>query len=227
MFVGESGLARIVERTAQIMREHPDQDPRSLGVIDLGTLQRYINFWFSISLDLFGGEISSNAASYFASGLKGRAHESRHQDHVAREGSYALDVLRDGRLDNEAVPLRKAMNAVLRDEYVEDSLRGVERFNKVLSEHGIDARLTLPSPRFNRQVGVYAGLTTRPDGVPIDAAEWQARRDEWLPTAADRAFISALMSRPVTEPGKMANWISAPKRGLKGRPIDFEYVRFD
>ncbi len=227
MFVGESGIGRIVERTARIMHDHPDQDPRSLGVIDLSTLQRYINFWFSISLDLFGGEISSNAASYFASGLKGRAHESRHEDHVARDGSYALDVLRDGRLENEPVPLRKAMNAVLRDEYVEDSLRGVERFNKVLREHGIDVELTLPSPRFNRQVGVYAGLTTRPDGTPIDAAEWQARRDEWLPTAADKAFISALMSRPITDPGKMANWISAPKRGLKGRPVDFEYVRFD
>jgi benzoyl-CoA 2,3-epoxidase subunit B len=227
MFVGESGLMRIVERTAQILREHPDQDPRSHGVIDLETLQRYINFWFSISLDLFGGEVSSNAASYFASGLKGRAHESRHADHVAREGNYALDVVRDGRLVSEAVPLRKAMNAVLRDEYVEDSLRGVERFNKVLAEHGLEQRLTLPSPRFNRQVGVYAGLTARPDGTPIDAAAWQAERDSWLPTAADRAFIAALTSRPVVEPGKMANWIAPPKRGLKGRPLDFEYVRMD
>jgi benzoyl-CoA 2,3-dioxygenase component B len=110
---------------------------------------------------------------------------------------------------------------------VEDSLRGVERFNKVLEEHGIEQRLFLPSPRFNRRVGVYAGLHTRPDGTPIDAASWDAQRDAWLPTASDRAFIAALMNRPVVEPGKMAHWIAAPKSGLKGRPLDFEYVRLD
>jgi benzoyl-CoA 2,3-epoxidase subunit B len=31
----------------------------------------------------------------------------------------------------------------------------------------------------------------------------------------------------VVEPGKFANWIAAPAAGIKGRPINFEYVRFD
>ena len=226
MFVGESGVMRMVERTAQVMRNSPGVEPRSLGVIDLDTLQRYMNFWFAISLDLFGGEISSNAASYFAAGLKGRAHEARHADHVAKTGTYALDVERDGRLETQDIPLRNAMNAVLRDEYIEDSQRGVERFNKVLADHGIDYAFKLPSPRFHRKVGAYARLSAAPDGTIVSAEEWQRRSSEWLPTDADREFVKALMSQPVTEPGKMANWIAPPKRGVKGRPVDFEYVRF-
>jgi benzoyl-CoA 2,3-dioxygenase component B len=35
------------------------------------------------------------------------------------------------------------------------------------------------------------------------------------------------MGKAITEPGKMANWIAPPKRGIKGKPIDYEYVRHD
>ena len=62
------------------MDELKSDDPELLrkhGVIDLPTVQRYVNFWFSSSLDLFGSEQSSNAASYFASGLKERPDEPR------------------------------------------------------------------------------------------------------------------------------------------------------
>jgi benzoyl-CoA 2,3-epoxidase subunit B len=227
MFVGETGVLRIVERTAQVLRDNPDADLKKLGVIDLDTLQRYVNFWYSVSLDLFGGEISSNAAMYFASGLKGRAHEERYTDHVALEGSIELEVPKDGALVRENVPLRNAMNVVLRDAYADDSQRGVDKFNKVLKEHGVDYQLKLPSQRFHRNVGIYAGVFATPDGRLIDEAEWKRRRDEWLPSDADRAFVKSLMTKPVVEPGKMANWIAPPKRGIKGRPVEFEYVRFD
>ena len=227
MFVGETGLARIVERTAQVLREKPDCDPRALGVIDLGTLQRYVNFWYSISLDLFGGEISTNAAAYFAAGLKGRAHEERFSDHRALEGGYELEVPRAGNFQRERVPLRNAMNVILRDAYVDDSQRGMIKFNRILAEHAIDYQLRLPSPRFNRKVGVNAGIHAAPDGTQLDEAGWLRRRDEWLPSDSDRAFIKSLMAGAVTEPGKMANWIAPPRRGIKGRPIDFEYVRLD
>jgi benzoyl-CoA 2,3-dioxygenase component B len=75
MFVGTSGITRVIKRTLQVMKELATDDPvavRNAGAIDLPTLQRYINFWFSSSVDLFGAEISSNAASYFATGIKGR-----------------------------------------------------------------------------------------------------------------------------------------------------------
>ncbi|MGZ5969371.1 MAG: benzoyl-CoA 2,3-epoxidase subunit BoxB, partial [Polyangiales bacterium] len=72
MFVGESGVQRIVERTLQLMKEAGmSADVRKLGGIDLPTMQKYLNLWYTLSLDLFGGEVSSNAASFFAAGLKG------------------------------------------------------------------------------------------------------------------------------------------------------------
>jgi benzoyl-CoA 2,3-dioxygenase component B len=227
MFVGETGVLRVVERTAEVMREQPSAHLRALGVIDLGTLQRYMNFWYSISLDLFGGEISSNAASYFAAGIKGRAHEERYEDHVALAGSYELQKLDGGRTVEHSVPLRNAMNAVLRDAYIDDSQRGVDKFNKVLEEHGILERLTLPSIRFHRNVGIYAGAHATPSGELIDKEEWERRQGEWLPTESDKVFVKSLMTKPVVEPGKIANWIAPPRRGVKGRPVDFEYVRFD
>ena len=64
---------------------------RALGVIDLPTMQKYLNLWYSLSLDLFGGEISSNAASFFAAGLKGRAKEEQ-----LRRPPRARGGLRDG-----------------------------------------------------------------------------------------------------------------------------------
>src|SRR5580658_6234526 len=108
MFVGETGILRVVDRTAKRMaeekKEHLD-DVRKLGVIDLPTMQKYLNLWYSLSLDLFGGEISSNAASFFASGIKGRAKEDQYEDHLALTGHYAMDVPKDGRIDKEEVPL--------------------------------------------------------------------------------------------------------------------------
>lgn len=227
MFVGETGVQRVVQRTSELMRDNPGADPRKLGVIDLPTVQKYLNYWYSVSLDLFGGEISSNAAQYFASGLKGRAHEDRHEDHVALSAFYEMEVAKDGKLERESVPLRNAMNEVLRDAYVEDCQRGVDKWNKTIAESGVDFQLTLPSRRFNRQVGIHAGIPATPAGELVSREEWERRQGEWLPSDSDREHIQSLMTRAVTEPGKMAHWIAAPKRGIKGRPVEFEYVRFD
>src|SRR6516162_5780393 len=117
MFVGLSGITRVIRRTLEVMQELRSDDPaavRNVGAIDLPTLQRYINFWFSSSLDLFGAEISSNAASYFGGGIKGRPDEARFEDHLAA-GQLRLE-LPDGKggVIAEDVPLRTAMNEVTR-----------------------------------------------------------------------------------------------------------------
>src|SRR5688572_21744802 len=75
MFVGETGVQRVVQRTCELMRQDPNEDATKLGGIDLPTIQKYINLWYSVSADLFGGEISTNAATYFAAGLKARDRE--------------------------------------------------------------------------------------------------------------------------------------------------------
>ncbi|APR81225.1 Benzoyl-CoA oxygenase component B [Minicystis rosea] len=230
MFVGETGVLRIVQRTVELMKQNKNEDARAEGGIDLPTLQKYLNFWFSVSLDLFGGEISSNAASFFASSLKGRAKEESYPDHLAVEGVYDMDVpLAEGHAfagwKRESVPLRNAMNEVLRDEYVEDAQRGVDKWNRTIEEAGFSFRLTLPSRRFNRAVGLYGGLHFDLAGNPISKEEWLRRRDEWLPNEADEVYVKSLMTAPIFEPGKMAHWLAPPPRGIKGRPIEFEYVK--
>ena len=224
MFVGETGVRRVVQRACQLMKQDPNEDARAQGGIDLPTIQKYINFWFSSSLDLFGGEISSNAADYFASGLKGRAKEERYPDHVAMEGTYEIEVYDGGTSKSRAVPLRNAMNDIVRDAYVEDCQRGVDRWNKVIRDAGIDFEVRLPHKRFNRKMGIYAGHCFDPEGRLISDVTFNENRYAWLPSEKDRTFIRDLM-QPVLEPGKMANWIAAPETGINGKPIDFEYIR--
>lgn len=226
MFVGETGVGRVVQRTVELMKQDPNEDVRNLGGIPLDIIQKYLNLWFSLSLDLFGSEISSNAASFFAAGLKGRAKEERYEDHLALEGSYTVDTFADGALVKEEVPLRNAMNEVLRDEYIEDCQRGVNKWNRILEAAGISFRLTLPSRRFHRHIGVYANVHTDPQGNVISEEEWTRRKHEWLPSEADKAYVKSLMTKPVWDAKQMANWIAPPAHGIKGRPVDFEYVRF-
>jgi benzoyl-CoA 2,3-dioxygenase component B len=224
MFVGETGIGRIVKRACELMKQDPNEDARKGGGLDLDTIQKYVNFWYSSSLDLFGGEISTNAADYFASGLKGREHEDKWEDHVALTGSYRLPIIEDGRLTERTIPMRNAMNEVLRDSYIDDNQRGVDRWNRMIAEAGVDYTITLPSRRFNRTMGIYSGHSFDPKGNPISREEFERRKGEWLPSAADRAYVNELML-PVLERGKMANWIAAPERGIKGQPLDFEYIR--
>jgi len=223
MFVGETGVGRILQRTAQLLRE--GKDPRQEGAIDLPMVQRYLNFWYTLSLDLFGGEISTNAANFFAAGLKGRAHEKNYEDHVARDGVYRMEVLEDGRLVEKEVPMRAAMNEVLRDSYVEDCEKVVKRWNKHLE--GVGFELKLPSRRFHRRQGIFAGHHFDPEGRLITAGEFEARKHEWLPTEEDRAYLRSIMHRPVYTPGHFANWIAPPPRGINDQPVDFEYVRYN
>ena len=63
-----------------------------------------------------------------------------------------------------------------------------------------------------------------PAGNRLAPDEFQRRREEWLPSAADHAFVRSLMQR-VIEPGKMAAWIAPPDRGINDLPVEYEYVR--
>jgi benzoyl-CoA 2,3-dioxygenase component B len=227
-------VARIIERTCQLMKDAGfSEDVRKIGGIDLPTIQKFINLWFSLSLDLHGNEISTNAASYFANGLKGRAQEDKWDDHVVNEQFYELDVVAQGqagkgtttRVERKAVPMRTAMNEVLRDWYVGDCQAGVERWNRILDRHGVTTRLKLPDRKFNRGIGMFSSVHFDPDGVSLSDENWQRRKHEWLPSTADRDYLLSIMAEPVFEPGKFANYIAPPLRGINRMPIDFEYVR--
>jgi benzoyl-CoA 2,3-dioxygenase component B len=231
MFVGETGVGRIVQRTAQVMAEQKVENPdqvRDFGVIDLPTIQRYLNFHYSVTLDLFGSDLSSNAASFYTNGLKGRYRETKlEDDHVLTDTAYAVCEVSDGKLVNREVPALSTLNERLRDDYIEEVQNGIDRWNRHLERAGISSRLRLPHKAFHRQIGNFAGHHITPDGQVITEDEWKARRRAWLPSEKDYAFVQSLMSGRVAEPGKFANWIAPPKTGINNRPTDFEYVRFN
>jgi benzoyl-CoA 2,3-dioxygenase component B len=225
MFVGETGIGRVVQRTCERMREHRTDDVRRYGAIDLATIQKYLNFHYSVSLDLFGSEISTNAANFYTMGLKGRFDETKKtDDHLLKTATYTVTALAGDRIVTREEAALPALNERLRDDYIADCQRGVDRWNRIIREHGIDVTLVLPHRGFHRAIGMFAEARVSPDGRLLGQAEWDARKHEWLPTADDEAFIESLM-KPVTQPGAFASWIAGPARGINGQPVDFQYVR--
>jgi benzoyl-CoA 2,3-dioxygenase component B len=230
MFVGESGISRILQRTCDAMKTLDTDDParlRAAGVIDLPTIQRYLNFHYSVTIDLFGADQSSNAAIFYSAGLKGRFEEGKRiDDHRLLGATYNVLEVAGDRLVERAVPLLNALNEVLRDDFIKDSVAGIGRWNKVMEKAANPFRLTVPHKAFNRKIGSLAHVRVAPDGRVVSEAQWAAHEPEWLPSAEDRAFVASLMGR-VVEPGKYANWIAPPVVGINKQPADFAYVRFN
>ncbi|MGD9921696.1 MAG: benzoyl-CoA 2,3-epoxidase subunit BoxB [Pseudorhodoplanes sp.] len=231
MFVGETGISRTVQRTCEAMKQAGIEDPneiekvRKLGVIDLPTIQKKLNLHYSLSLDLFGSEVSTNAANAYNNGIKGRYQETRIQDdHRLTNDTYPVLKMVDGQIKRVDEPALTALNMRLRDDYTADCAKGVERWNKVIEKAGVNFRLELPHVAFHRHVGEFKDVHATPTGVILSDAEWAKQRDNYLPSKADGDFIEALM-KPVIEPGKFAGWISPPKVGIDNKPGDFEYVR--
>jgi benzoyl-CoA 2,3-dioxygenase component B len=223
MFVGAGGVGRVVQRTTDLMMEHDTEDVAPFGGINLDTIQRYLNLHFSVSLDLFGAETSTNAANYFAAGLKGRFQEAtRTDDHRLQDATQIVAELEDRRIVDRPVRALAALNATLRDDYIADCQKGVDRWNRALAPTGF--RLQLPHVGFHRAVGAFAGQFVTPDGTVVDRSQWELGRTGWLPTPVDRDHVASVM-RPVLQPGRMAGWLAAPANGIHGRPAEFAYVR--
>jgi benzoyl-CoA 2,3-dioxygenase component B len=201
---------------------------RALGVIDLPTIQKKLNLHYSLSLDLFGSEVSTNAANAFNAGIKGRFHETQiNDDHRLQNDTYPVLKLVDGKMKRVDEPALTALNMRLRDDYTQDCAKGLLRWNKVISTSGYDFKLMLPNVAFHRQIGEFKDIHATPDGgVLIDDATWNKRKSQWLPSVDDGDFIGSLMT-PVTETGSYAPWISPPKVGIDNKPGDFEYVKIE
>jgi len=224
MMVGTTGVDRVVERTASLMASHEVDDVAAHGAIPLDVIQKYLNFHYSVSLDLFGGETSTNVANYYTAGLKGRWMEDRRRDdHRLASDSIMVDSFADGEIGQSEVSALTGLNTDLRREYIADCRSGVNRWNKLLAEAGLPHRLYLPHVAFNRKVGAFAGIEASPSGEVLSSSEWQTGQRAWLPTEVDKTFVRSLM-KPVYQRGKIAAWIAPPRNGINGKPFDYDYV---
>jgi benzoyl-CoA 2,3-epoxidase subunit B len=225
MMVGTTGIDRVVQRTAELMVTHDTDEVGTRGGIPLEVIQRYLNFHYSVSLDLFGSETSTNAGNYFSAGVKGRWMEDRRKDdHQLTNDSISVEALTaEGEIGQTEVAALVGLNTDLRREYIADCQSGVNRWNRILADAGLSQRLGLPDVAFNRKVGAFAGIEASPDGVKLSPAEWENRKSAWLPTEVDKTHVRSLM-RPVYERGKIADWISPPRNGINGQPFDYDYV---
>ena len=231
MFVGESGISRIVQRTCDAMNSAGIDDPyeinkiRELGVIDFPTIQKKLNMHYSLSLDLFGQEVSTNAANAFNAGIKGRYMEHRlDDDHRLNDATYPVVQFVDGEVKLTDLPALTAINMRLRDDYKRDASGGVGRWNRIIEKANIEFELKLPHEGFNRAIGVFAGKPIDPEGGILSQENYNTKKKNWLPDLLDGEFIQSLME-PCYEPGKFAGWIAPPKFGVDNKPGNFEYVK--
>ena len=227
MFVGESGRgahraadlradARAQDRRrAPPRRDRPGDDP-AVPQLPLLGLARPVRL---------GG--LDQRRQLLHDGLKGRFEETKEtDDHLLKEATYRRSTPVEA-AGSCGRPALTALNERLRDDYVADCQRGVLRWNAVIKQPGIDVELKLPHRGFHRAIGNFAELRVSPDGRIVSEAEWDAREPR---VAADRRGprLRHLLMRPaVIEPGKFANWIAPPARGINGQPVEFEYVRFN
>ena len=231
MFVGETGISRIVQRTCDAMKSAGIDDPyeinkiRDLGVIDFPTIQKKLNMHYSLSLDLFGQEVSTNAANAFSAGIKGRYMEHRlDDDHKLNDATYPVVQFVDGEVRLTDLPALTAINMRLRDDYKRDASGGVGRWNRIIKKANIEFELKLPHEGFNRAIGVFAGKPIDPEGGILSQENYDTKKENWLPDLSDGEFIQSLM-KPCYEPGKFAGWIAPPKFGVDNKPGNFEYVK--
>jgi len=143
-----------------------------------------------------------------------------------KNDGYPVLEVRDGKLVEKEVPMLNALNEVLRDDYIRDTVSGVKRWNRIIKKAGMDYELTVPHKGFNRKIGALGGTRISPDGEVLTEAQWQQHESAWLPSESDREYVASLMGR-VVEVGKFANWIAPPPIGINRQAVNFEYIRFN
>lgn len=155
LLTGHSGLTRVLKA----------------GKIPVRIIQKYINKWFSVALDLFGVDNSSSAYWFYVWGLKGRYDE--------RSASAPAD--------------KDRLNELSREHYLHEVRGLIEALNRLIPENG--ARLTLPDPRFNRSIGEHAGkpYSTAGELMPPDA--YAAHLAEALPDDKDKAELAGFLKQ--------------------------------
>ena len=164
------------------MKEAGIEDPneietvRKLGVIDLPTIQKKLNLHYSLALDLFGSEVSTNAANAFNAGLKGRYQRgpAARTTISSRTTPIRCSSWWTAEIKRVDEPALTALNMRLRDDYTDDCNEGVGALEQDRSRQtGIKFELELPHvgvpPAYRRVLATSRPTTT---GELLDGAEW-------------------------------------------------------
>ena len=173
-------------------------------------MQRYLNFHYSVSLDLFGAETSTNAANYFAPGLKGRFQEERRDDdHRLHDVSASrCPPSTTARIGERGGRRSSALNETLRDDYIADCAKGVDRWNRTLAEVGVELRPARTSDSTARSARSETQRVS-PDGQLVDEAEWAANVAD---VAADRRTTSPSCDRSCSRSPSRGRWRAGSRR---------------
>ncbi len=98
-------------------------------------------------------------------------------DHQLKNATYPVLKLVDGVIKRVDEPALTALNMRLRDDYTQDCVKGMLRWNKIISTAGYQYKLTLPNVAFHRQIGEFRDIHATPEGVLIDDATWNAAQE--------------------------------------------------
>jgi len=133
------------------------------GVIPCALLQKYINKWVSTGLDLFGTDDSTSAQWAYVYGIKGRFDE--------RESAEAAD--------------RAHLNEASRELYFQELRAEMTRISSARKDG--EPEITIPSDKFNRDIGKYSGKRFTVEGDTFEGSneDWQEYLDSVIPTAED------------------------------------------
>ena len=168
--------------------------PAATAASTCATIQKYLNFHCSVSLDLFGSEISTNAANFYTAGLKGRFEETKKDDdHRLKDATYSVAELEGERIAMREEAALVSLNERLRDDYVADCAARSGPLEPGHPEARYRRRAHAAPSGFHRAIGLFAEVEVSPDGRVISQAEWDARHGDWLPNEGDKAFIQSLM----------------------------------
>jgi benzoyl-CoA 2,3-dioxygenase component B len=151
LFTGFNGLSRIIRAK----------------VIPMELIQKYLNKWISVALDLFGRDHSSSAYWLYVWGLKGRFNEDRAPEEADKE-----------HLNEEA-----------RGQYLKEVREVVDHLNKFVPTGR--ALLYVPNPRFHRSIGEFAKQPYSVYGHLLSPDAYQKHLAEALPGPEDRKRAAA------------------------------------
>lgn len=156
LLTGHTGLSRIIKA----------------GRVPIVLIQKHINKWVSVALDLFGVDGSSSAYWFYVWGLKGRYDEGATQAPADKDH----------------------LNELSRNQYLSEVKELIVALNKLIPDD--QPKLTVPDPRFHRSIGEFADKPYSASGELLSPEAYKKHLEEALPTAEDKARLADIYKDP-------------------------------